>query len=70
MIKRAKEGMRVRSIGYQFMTGVPYGMTGTVSPVATGRGKSVYPDPSRLMIFVKWDNGHKVGVFKKELEKV
>ena len=70
MIKRAREGMRVRCIGYGFATGVPLGTEGTVGLVATGRGKSVYSDPCRLMVFVNWDNGQSHAVFKQELEKI
>lgn len=65
---RPRLGLRVRNTG--FCSGVPRGETGTISEVAGFRGPSVYCDPSRRMIFVDWDNGQQLGVFKWELEVV
>jgi hypothetical protein len=68
-IKRFREGMRVRSVGYSFISGVPNDMTGTVASVAGFKGKSIYSDPLKKMIFVKWDDGQQRAVFKRELER-
>jgi hypothetical protein len=64
---RFREGMRVRCTSV--IADVPRGTTGTVGTVATGRGKSIYPDPSRMMVFVDWDNGTSIGVFRWEVER-
>jgi hypothetical protein len=64
---RFRLGMRVRNRSYA--TGQPIGATGTVALVAGVRGKSIYCDPSRMMVFVRWDNGAEHGVFRGELEK-
>jgi hypothetical protein len=65
---RFREGMRVRNTSGA--TGLPIGLCGTVALVAGVHGKSIYCDPSRLMIFVRWDDGQQFGVFKWELERV
>jgi hypothetical protein len=64
---RFRLGMRVCNRSY--MNGLPIGATGTVALVAGVRGKSIYCDPSRVMVFVQWDNGTAHGVFRGELEK-
>lgn len=63
-------GDRVRAIGLEINTGIPAGTLGRVAEVATGRGSSIYPDPSRRMLFVAWDNGVERGVFLGEVERV
>lgn len=65
-IKRPTVGMRVVFEGPSVL-GPPTGTHGTVALVATGRGKSVHPDPSRLMTFVRWDNGSNEGVYTRHL---
>jgi len=67
-IRNFHEGQRVRCTSY--IAGVPYGATGTVAKVAGVRGASIYCDPSRLMVFVDWDEYPPVGVFRGELELV
>jgi len=69
---RFRLGDRVRKIGCFFggTPEVPLGTMGTVSEVATFGGRSIYPDPARLMVFVEWDNGAAIGVFRREVEKV
>jgi hypothetical protein len=64
---RFRDGMRVRNRSY--LAGVPVGATGKVGLVAGFRGKSIYCDPSRLMVFVNWDSGQSFGVFRGELER-
>lgn len=64
---RFREGMKVRNRSYS--AGVPVGTEGTVATVAGFRGKSIYCDPSRIMVFVQWANGQSFGVFKGELER-
>lgn len=65
---RFKLGDRVKN--HSYLAPVPVGMTGAVSLVAGFKGKSIYCDPCRLMIFVDWDNGQSIGVFKKELTRI
>jgi hypothetical protein len=67
-VVRFKEGLRVKCVARS--TGVPLNTTGTVGKVATIGGKSIFCDPTRKMVFVNWDNGQKMGVFKWELERV
>lgn len=65
---RFREGMRVRNVSYS--AGVPVNTTGRVGVVAGVRGKSIWCDPSRKMVFVNWDTGASFGVFKWEVERV
>lgn len=67
--KRFRLGDRVK-MGALFGGVVPYGTTGTVAQVAGVRGKSIYPDPLKLMVFVEWDNGRKSGDFRKFIDRV
>lgn len=57
-----KLGQRVRYTGSSLL-GPVRGSVGTVALVATGKGKSIHPDPSRKMTFVQWDNNTAEGVF-------
>jgi hypothetical protein len=52
---RFAAGDRVRATGPDFYSGVPEGVLGTASLIATIGGKSVYPDPCKLLVFVTWD---------------
>lgn len=66
---RFKAGDRVKHTGC--WPDVPYGATGTVAEVATGKGKSVYPDPMKLMVFVAWDAPFtSAGVMRHQLERL
>lgn len=65
---RFREGMRVRCVSYA--AGVQVGTLGTVATVAGVRGRSIWCDPSRHMVFVQWDTGHAFGVFRCEAEEV
>ena len=66
-MKRFKLGQRVQFCG---MPGVQrLGVLGTVDLVAGFRGRSIYCDPSRKMVFVRWDDGRSFGVFRWELQK-
>lgn len=67
--KRFKKGDRVRFGGFPPL-GPANGATGTVSEVATGRGKSIHPDPSGLMTFVTWDHFPPEGVYTTQLHKI
>ena len=66
-MQRFKLGQRVQFCGMP--GGQRYGMGGTVDLVAGFRGKSIYCDPSRMMVFVRWDDGQSFGVFRWELQK-
>ena len=47
---------------------LPTGATGTVSPVATGKGKACrIPWPRGGLVYVDWDGGRPDGVFKADL---
>jgi hypothetical protein len=59
---------RVRHIGQSFLTGVPTDELGTVAEVATGRGRSIFSDPGRQMVFVEWDTVPAKAVFRREIE--
>ena len=64
-MKRFKLGQRVQ---FQGMPGIQRrGALGVVDLVAGVRGKSIYCDPSRMMVFVRWDDGRSFGVFRWEL---
>lgn len=63
---RLKLGDRVRYVGPSFL-GPKTGSVGTVALVSTGRGKSIHPDPSRIMTFVEWDNAIAEGVYTAHL---
>jgi hypothetical protein len=52
---RFAAGDRVRTTGLDFYSGVPESAIGTALLIATIGGRSVYPDPSKLLVFVKWD---------------
>ena len=66
-MKRFKLGQRVQFCG---MPGVQrLGVLGSVDLVAGFRGRSIYCDPSRKMVFVRWDDGRSFGVFRWELQK-
>jgi len=67
VIKNFRLGMRVKN--RSFASGAPIDMTGTVAEVAGFKGKSIFCDPSRMMVFVKWDDGTAFGVFRAELDK-
>lgn len=67
MVQRPYKGMRVRNIST--FAPIPKGTTGEVAEVATFGGRSIYSDPAKRMVFVRWDNGAQVAVFKTELEK-
>ena len=64
---RFQEGMRVRCTA--LFAGVPKDTLGTVGLIATGRGRSVYCDPAKNMVFVNWDNGQQKGVFRGEIAR-
>lgn len=77
MTTRFKEGDRVRLVNaFGISTSCPRetfirsGTLGTVALVAGFTGKSIYCDPSRRMVFVKWDNGADCGAFRGEIERV
>jgi hypothetical protein len=40
---------------------------GSVAEVSGVRGKSIHPDPAKLMTYVRWDDGHGEGVFTGHL---
>lgn len=63
---RFKLGDRVRYVGPSFL-GPATGSVGTVALVAGPRGKSIHPDPSRIMTFVEWDNALPEGVYTAHL---
>ncbi len=67
-----KHGDRVTMAGYDVGFIVPHGSTGTVISHKYGfGGESVHPDPSKLLVNVKWDhNGQEEGVYKKAIEKI
>lgn len=65
--KRLRLGSRVMYTG-PMMLGPSYGSTGTVGLVSGARGKSIHPDPSGVMTFVNWDDGHSEGVFTRMLQ--
>ena len=67
MMKRFKLGQRVQFRGSPSVQRP--GALGTVDLVAGFRGKSIYCDPSRTMVFVRWDDGRSFGVFRWELQK-
>lgn len=67
MIKSVKEGMRVRCVGYQFITGVPAGECGTVARSSFG---TLYSDPLKRLVNVEWDSIGRRGVTRAELEHV
>jgi len=69
MAIRFKEGMRIKLNRYDFYSGYPEGAAGTVAKVATIGGKSIYPDPMKLMVFVDFDNYAPMGIPKGLLEK-
>jgi hypothetical protein len=64
MTKRFKLGDRVIVTGWTF-GGRRIGEKGTVSLVAGPHGMSIYCDPSRLLVFVRWDNGDACGEYSK-----
>ena len=43
---------------------------GTVAEVAGAGGRSIHPDPARLMTYVRWDDGHGEGVFTRDLQRI
>jgi hypothetical protein len=65
---RFKEGQRVRLGMHDGYSGVPKGALGTTSLVATIGGKSVYPDPCKLLVFVRWDEHMECSVPRCNLE--
>jgi uncharacterized protein involved in type VI secretion and phage assembly len=69
MLKNPRLGTRVR-VTAPFWSSAPKGALGTIALVAGVRGKSIYCDPSRLMVFVHWDSGAKLGEFCRHLERV
>jgi hypothetical protein len=71
MAIRFKEGMAVKLNRFDFYSGIPEGATGTVGKVATIGGKSIYPDPMKLMVFVNFDDNKypSMGIPKGLLEK-
>jgi hypothetical protein len=54
-LARFRADQRVRLTYPDFYSGVPEGALGTTKLIATFGGKSVYPDPSKLLVFVAWD---------------
>ncbi len=70
MAQRFKEGQRVRLLAYDIYTHIPEGATGTTALIAGFKGKSVYPDPQKLMVFVKWDKYGEQSVWRKSLERI
>lgn len=67
-MKRFKPGQRVKMEGYDFYSGVMPGDVGTVAEVATCKGKSCYPDPAKLLLFVRWDTHGDRSVWRKLVE--
>lgn len=67
--KRFRKGDPVEYVGLPGL-GPARHSHGTVAGVAGVKGKSVHPDPSRLMTFVQWDDGHGEGVFTAHLARV
>lgn len=65
-----REGDRVELVAYDSYSGVKRGARGTVSKVATIGGKSVYPDPMKLLVMVQWDDGRYASVPRGKLEHV
>jgi hypothetical protein len=71
--RRFKQGDRVEMRGFD--PSVRKCRLGTVELVKTFSGKSVYPDPAKAMVFVKWDCEEddeplSIGVFKSTVEKI
>ena len=71
--RRFKQGDRVEMRGLDPL--VRKGRVGTVDLVATVGGRSVYPDPCKAMVFVKWDCDEddaplSTGVFRAQVEKL
>lgn len=67
-----KFGDRVRqdSRGEVVLSGVPYGAEGTVWAIAGFKGHSISPDPSGLLIFVRWDKHREGSVSWRSLTKI
>jgi hypothetical protein len=52
-----KNGDRVRMIGFDYYTGITEGSLGTCVLIKGYNGNSVYPDPCKILLRVKFDNG-------------
>ena len=65
MLKRPRKGKRVRCKAVDGP--VPRGTTGTIAEYAEN---TIYCDVFREIVFVRWDNRKKAGIFKWELEEV
>ena len=70
MAQRFKAGDRVRMTGYDFYSGAREGQTGVAALISGFHGKSVYPDPAHMLVFVRWDDGAEYSVPVKLLERV
>ena len=68
--KKFKEGDRVRANWSDPYSGVPKGAKGTCALIATVGGKSVYPDPSKLLVFVNWDEHGEKSVPRSILDRI
>lgn len=67
---RFREGDIVRMRGADPYSGRRAGQLGVATLVAGVRGKSVYPDPARLMLFCHWDDGVETSVWARSAEKI
>ena len=48
----------------------PEGTEGTIQTCSGAHGMSIYPDPARKMVFVRFDNGWRGGVYKRDLDLI
>jgi hypothetical protein len=60
----------VRTTGYDFYTGIGPGNEGVCRMIQGFHGKSVYPDPRKMLVFVEWETGDQISVPASLLEKV
>jgi len=70
-VKGFKYGQKVRqdSRGEFILSGIPYGATGKVTALPTGRGHNI-SDPARRLIYVDWGKRGTIGVSVGALTKI